>query len=207
MARQLDPTKRKLTDIQCKSAKPLRDENGSTKPIKLSDGYGLNLEVRSDGKFWFYAFRLNGKQLKLNLGGYPTVRLSDAREIHQTAWSIVQDGKDPRQATITSTQKKRAQTEQRELEKRQLVEEAKKSRYTFKSVANEWMNNKEPSITKDTHRRRSLLLQNHVFPVIGKRQISELRVSDVLRVLKPISERGSTYQAKRCREMLKQIFN
>ena len=29
MARQLDPTKRKLTDIQCKSAKPLRDENGS----------------------------------------------------------------------------------------------------------------------------------------------------------------------------------
>ena len=122
MARQLDPTKRKLTDIQCKSAKPLRDENGSTKPIKLSDGYGLNLEVRSDGKFWFYAFRLNGKQLKLNLGGYPTVRLSDAREMHQTAWTIVQDGEDPRQATITSTQKKRAQTEQRELEKLQLVE-------------------------------------------------------------------------------------
>ena len=207
MARQLDPTKRKLTDIQCKSAKPLRDENGSTKPIKLSDGYGLNLEVRSDGKFWFYAFRLNGKQLKLNLGGYPTVRLSDAREMHQIAWTIVQDGEDPRQATITSTQKKRAQTEQRELEKRQLAEEAKKSRYTFKSVANEWMNNKEPSITKDTYRRRSLLLQNHVFPVIGKRQISELRVSDVLRVLKPISERGSTYQAKRCREILQQIFN
>ena len=38
MARQLDPTKRKLTDIQFKSAKPARDENGSTKPIKLSDG-------------------------------------------------------------------------------------------------------------------------------------------------------------------------
>ena len=86
MARQLDPTKRKLTDIQCKSAKPLRDKNGSTKPIKLSDGCGLNLEVRSDGKFWFYAFRLNGKQLKLNLGGYPTVRLSDAREIGRASW-------------------------------------------------------------------------------------------------------------------------
>ena len=105
MARQLDPTKRKLTDIQCKSAKPLRDENGSTKPIKLSDGYGLNLEVRSDGKFWFYAFRLNGKQLKLNLGGYPTVRLSDAREMHQTAWTIVQDGKDPRQADYQYSEK------------------------------------------------------------------------------------------------------
>ena len=41
------------------------------------------------------------------------------------------------------------------------------------------MDNKEPSITKDTYRRRILLLQNHVFPVVGKRQISELRVSDV----------------------------
>ena len=207
MARQLDPTKRKLTDIQCKSAKPSRDENGSTKPIKLSDGYGLNLEVRSDGKFWFYAFRLNGKQLKLNLGGYPTVRLSDAREMHQTAWALVQDGEDPRQATITSAQKKRAQTEQIEIEQKQIAEEAKKVRFTFKSVASEWMSNKEPSITKDTYRRRSLLLQNSVFPVIGKQQISELRVSDILEVLKPISERGSTYQAKRCREILQQIFN
>jgi len=207
MARQLDPTKRKLTDIQCKSAKPARDENGGTKPIKLSDGYGLNLEVRSDGKFWFYAFRLNGKQLKLNLGGYPTVRLSDAREMHQTAWTLVQDGEDPRQATITSTQKKRALTEQIEIEQKQIAEEAKKVRFTFKSVASEWMSNKEPSITKDTYRRRSLLLQNSVFPVIGKQQISELRVSDILEVLKPISERGSTYQAKRCREILQQIFN
>jgi len=207
MARQLDPTKRKLTDIQCKSAKPARDENGGTKPIKLSDGYGLNLEVRSDGKFWFYAFRLNGKQLKLNLGGYPTVRLTDAREMHQTAWTLVQDGEDPRQATITSTQKKRALTEQIEIEQKQIAEEAKKVRFTFKSVANEWMSNKEPSITKDTYRRRSLLLQNSVFPVIGKQQISELRVSDILEVLKPISERGSTYQAKRCREILQQIFN
>jgi len=207
MARQLDPTKRKLTDIQCKSAKPARDENGGTKPIKLSDGYGLNLEVRSDGKFWFYAFRLNGKQLKLNLGGYPTVRLSDAREMHQTAWTLVQDGEVPRHATITITQKKRAQTEQREIEQKQIAEEAKKVRFTFKSVASEWMSNKEPSITKDTYRRRSLLLQNSVFPVIGKQQISELRVSDILEVLKPISERGSTYQAKRCREILQQIFN
>ena len=74
-------------------------------------------------------------------------------------------------------------------------------------MASEWASNKEPSITKDTYRRRNLLLQNHVFPVIGRRQISELRVNDVLKVLKPISERGSTYQAKRCREILQQIFN
>ena len=51
MARQLDPTKRKLTDLKCKSAKPASDENESTKTLKLcDDGYGLNLEVCSDGR-------------------------------------------------------------------------------------------------------------------------------------------------------------
>ena len=50
MARQLDPTKRKLTDLQCKSAKPASDENESTKPLKHCDGYGLNLEVCSYGR-------------------------------------------------------------------------------------------------------------------------------------------------------------
>ena len=47
MARQLDPTKRKLTDLKCKSVKPASDENESAKPLKLCDGYGLNLEAVS----------------------------------------------------------------------------------------------------------------------------------------------------------------
>ncbi len=50
MARQLDPTKRKLTDLKCKLAKPASDENESIKPLKLCDGDGLNLEVCSDGR-------------------------------------------------------------------------------------------------------------------------------------------------------------
>ena len=82
MPRQLDPTKRKFTGVLCKSSKPRTNEKGGLRTIKYSDAYGLNLEVRHDGKFWFYAFRLNGKQLKLSLGSYPTVRLSDARDMH-----------------------------------------------------------------------------------------------------------------------------
>ena len=66
MPRLIDPTKRKLTDIQCRNAKPQVSPAGELKPIKLSDGYGLNLEIRKDGKFWFYAFRLNGKQLNVS---------------------------------------------------------------------------------------------------------------------------------------------
>ena len=107
MSRQLDPTNRKLTDVLCRSSKPRTDEKGGLKAVKYSDGYGLNLGVRHDGKFCFYAFRLNGKQLKLSLGSYPTVRLSDAREIHEKASLMVQKGEDSREGTITRLQLKR----------------------------------------------------------------------------------------------------
>ena len=116
MSRQLDPTKRKLTDVLCRSSKPKSDEKGGLRTIKHSDGYGLNLEVCHDGKFWFYAFRLNGKQLKLSLGSYPTVRLSDAREIHEKASLMVQKGEDSREGTITRLQLKRLKNQDKALQ-------------------------------------------------------------------------------------------
>ena len=115
MSRQLDPTKRKLTDVVCRSSKPKSDEKGGLRTIKHSDGYGLNLEVRHDGKFWFYAFRLNGKQLKISLGSYPTVRLSDAREMHEKAWLMVQRGENPREGAITRLQLKRQKDQDKAL--------------------------------------------------------------------------------------------
>ena len=115
MPRPLDPTKRKLTDAHCKNAQPKPTENGELRTIKLSDGYGLNLEVRRDGKFWFYAYRLYGKQLKLSLGSYPNVKLSDAREMHEKAWLMTQMGEDPRDATITRTQLRKAKQIEQEV--------------------------------------------------------------------------------------------
>ena len=123
MSRQLDPTKRKLTDVLCKSSKPRTDEKDGLKAVKYSDGYGLNLEVRHDSKFWFYAFRINGKQLKLSLGSYPTVRLSDAREMHEKAWLMVQKGEDPREGTITRLQLKRLKDQDKALQLEQKVKE------------------------------------------------------------------------------------
>ena len=83
MPRQLDTTKRKLTDLQCKSAKPQKKDLKTPKTVKLSDDYGLALEVNQDGKYWIYAFRIDGKQLKLNLGAYPQIKLAEARQMHE----------------------------------------------------------------------------------------------------------------------------
>ena len=51
------------------------------------------------------------------------------------------------------------------------------------------------------------MLQNDVFSLIGQQQINTISVSNVIEVLTKISERGSTYQAHRCRGILQQIFN
>ena len=207
MSRQLDPTKRKLTDVRCRSSKPRPDENGGLKAVKHSDGYGLNLEVRHDGKFWFYAFRLNSKQLKLSLGSYPTVRLSDAREMHEKAWLMVQKGEDPREGTITRLQLKRSKDQDKALKLEQKAKEEAKSRQTFHVIANQWLVKKEPTWAYSTFRSRRSVLQNDVFPVIGNRQIYELKNADIFDVLDRISERDSPAITDLCRRVLQEIFN
>ncbi len=192
MSRQLDPTKRKLTDVVCRSSKPKSDEKGGPRTIKHSDGYGLNLEVRHDGKFWFYAFRLNGKQLKLSWGSYPTVQLSDAREMYQKAWLMVQKGEDPREATTTRLKLKKLKDQYKALQLEQKAKEEAKSRQTFHVIANQLLAKKEPTPSRNTFRIRRSLLKNDVIPVIGNRQIYELKNADIFDFLKRISEEGST---------------
>ncbi|WP_254592965.1 integrase family protein [Pectobacterium polaris] len=58
-----------LTDAKIRSTK------STNKPIKLADGGGLYLEVRSSGsKLWCYRYRIAGKENIFALGEYPTLR-------------------------------------------------------------------------------------------------------------------------------------
>lgn len=60
----------KLTDIACKTAQP------SDKPKKLSDGFGLYLEIAPNGgKYWRMKYRYLGKEKRLAFGVYPEVTL------------------------------------------------------------------------------------------------------------------------------------
>ena len=151
-------------------------------------------------KLWFYAYRLYGKQLKLSLDSYLNVKLSDAREMHEKAWLMAQMGKDPRDAAITRTKLRKANQIEQEVQQVQQEIEAEKIKNSFKAIAEQWLMNKEPKLSTDIFCRRNFILQNDVFPVIGHCQITELKVKDILEVLTPISDRGATFQAKRCRE-------
>jgi hypothetical protein len=66
----------KLTNIECKNAK----YNPSGKGNKLSDGAGLVLHVKENGKYWHLYYRFLDKQKTISFGVYPTISLLEARE-------------------------------------------------------------------------------------------------------------------------------
>ena len=69
-----------LTDSKIRNAKP------SDKPIKLTDGGGLHLEVRPTGaKLWRYRYRIGRKENVFAIGEYPLVGLADARAMRAEA--------------------------------------------------------------------------------------------------------------------------
>ncbi|MEO6625537.1 MAG: site-specific integrase, partial [Burkholderiaceae bacterium] len=81
-----------LTDIACKAAACPADKARA----RFSDGAGLYLEVAKTGfKRWFWKFYFCGKEKRLALGGYPEIRLKDARIARDDARKLLRQGTDP----------------------------------------------------------------------------------------------------------------
>ena len=81
-----------LNELQIKAAQP-RD-----KEYLLSDGEGLYLRIRPQGKVWIYRYKHAGQQAKLSLGSYPSVTLAMARRKARDEAEKRAGGIDPRDA-------------------------------------------------------------------------------------------------------------
>lgn len=81
-----------LNELQIKAARPRDNE------YMLSDGEGLYLRVRPNGKVWLYRYKQAGKQAKLSFGSYPTVTLAVARRKARDEAEKRADCIDPRDA-------------------------------------------------------------------------------------------------------------
>lgn len=79
-----------LNDTQIKKLKP------SEKLYRVTDQHGLCLEVRVNGKkYWYYRFRFDGKATMMLIGEYPLVGLAAARQIHSEARQLLKSGINP----------------------------------------------------------------------------------------------------------------
>ena len=171
----------KLSALAVKQAKP------KDKPYKLSDGKGLNLEVRPNGsKYWRLSYRYQQKQKTLALGVYPVVTLADAREQALQAKKLLQQNLDP------SVHKRRQKIET--------------SEHTFKLIAEQWHKKESGLWSKDHSSKVWNSLKVDAFPHIGDMPIKDIRTPDVLSVIRKIESRGALDVASRVKQRIRSVL-
>ncbi len=174
-----------LTAAQIKNSKP------KDKPYKLADGNGLYLEVMPTGsKLWRMKYKqTNGKESRLSFGKYPVVSLEQARKKRADAQRLQANGVDP--GAHNKAMKAASEAERQN---------------TFEVIAREWFEKFSTEWVESHASKIIRRLERDVFPLIGRRPISEIRAPELLGVLQQIEERGAVETAHRCKSNCGQIF-
>ncbi len=168
-----------LTDTEIKKLKPKTNEN---KDYTISDGNGLQLLVKLDGKkIWEIRYTINGKAKKTTLGTYPTVTLAKARAMRDEYKSKSFEGIDP----IDERKKAKVISAEKEAENQALLEGQ------FHKVAYGWLNSL--SDAESTHKKRLSSFKNDIFPffctydkckhIVSSKHIKDITHPELLKVL------------------------
>ena len=173
-----------LTDAKVRNAKQ------ADKPIKLTDGGGLFLEIRPTGaKLWRYRYRIAGKENLFAIGEYPALGLAEARATRAAARELVKQGIHPahnRQAARLATYAANANT--------------------FEAVAREWMAKKNSAWTPYYTRQVQRFLEADVFPYVGGLPIRAVTAAHLLAIIRRVEERGAETVALMVRQWSSAIF-
>lgn len=165
-----------LTDTEIKNAKP------KEKDYTLSDGNGLQLVVKPDGrKIWEIRYTIDGKAKKTTAGSYPTVTLAKARIKRDEIKIKAYEGVNP----IEERRKEKESVAAKEIENQALLEGQ------FHKVAYGWLN----SLTNadSTHNKRVSSFENDIFPhlctydkhhnIVSSKHIKEITHPELLKIL------------------------
>lgn len=173
-----------LTDMAIKSAK------AGIKPYKLSDARGLYLLVTCNGsKLWRVKYRFADSEKVLPLGKYPDVSLVQAREGTSVARKQLAVGIDPMA-----------------VRKAKKLESRVAAKNNFQSVAIAWW--EQWKAAKSERHANDVLRRLHadVFPAIGAKPISSIKVTELVAMVTTISQRGALDIAKRALQVSGQVF-
>jgi len=169
-----------LTETAIRLAKP------GSKAIKMFDGRGLHLLLSPNGsRYWRFRYRFEGREKLISLGIYPDVPLTEARDRCDQARRLVAKGIDP------SAQ-------------RQAERSARED--TFESIAREWLELQQKTLAPATFQKAQWMLEQFIFPTLGKRPITKVTAPDLLAVLKRIEIRGTYETTHRAKQRCGQIF-
>lgn len=173
-----------LTDAKIRNAK------ATDKPLKLTDGGGLYLEIRPTGaKLWRLRYRIGGKENVFAIGGYPEVGLADARNEREKAKPLIRQGIHP--------------SHNRQAER--LANNAANAN-TFEAVTREWIKKKASSWTPFYLRQVERTMEAEVFPFVGKLPIRSVSAAHLLEILSRIEARGAATVALLVRQWSSAVF-
>jgi integrase len=130
------------------------------------DGDNLYLRVKDSGaRSWVFRFKQSGRTRELGMGSFKNLSLSDARKLATKMRLATLEGINP--DTLLSRNKPTIK-----VFKEYAVEYIKSKRVEWKNVkhAQQWENT----------------METYVYPKIGNKQIIDITLSDVLRILSPI---------------------
>lgn len=191
-----------LTDSQIRNTRP------GKKPIKLTDGGGLYLEVRTTGaKLWRYRYRIAGKENVFALGEYVQAPSGETKEQAQSR----------RNAGMLTLAEARARREEcRALVKQGIhpvhqrrvarMEQSARNANTFEAVAREWMGKKKPTWTAYYLRQVERFLAADVFPYVGNLPIRNVTAPHLLEIVRRVEGRGAETVALLVRQWASAIF-
>ncbi|MDP1558002.1 MAG: tyrosine-type recombinase/integrase [Nitrosomonas sp.] len=174
----------KLTDPEIKAAKP------KEKPYSLPDGHGLVLLVQPSGaKWWRYRYRINGTAKMLSMGVYPDVTLKEARNQQVHFKELLAQSIDPSQH--------RQETKQ---------QQAIAAENSFEFIARLWW--AQWGTARNQRHADYVIrrLEADIFPVIGRKPVTELTAPMLLMAIKKIEARGALDIAKRALTTCNQIM-
>ena len=175
-----------LTDKTCKASTCPEDK----KRARFTDSGGLYLEVSPGGsKRWFWKTYAEGKEGRMALGSYPSVSLSEARRMRDTARLQKAEGLNP--------------VESRRLER---LKAANPGGDTFKTVALEWYGKQAPQWSEG-HAERSLRqFERDLFPSLGMKPLAAIRPVELLAALQKVEARGAVETADRGLMLARQVW-
>lgn len=152
----------------------------------------MYLKVAPGGsRSWILRAVVGRKRRDIGLGGYPDVSVARAREEAKSCREKIRKGIDP---VIERKEAKAA------------LVAAQDRELSFKQAATRCHAAKSPEFRSQKHRADWInALERHAFPVIGNMAVSDIGLSDILRVLEPIWQ-SKTETATRIRQRLEAVL-
>ena len=153
------------------------------------DGFGLYLLVTpTGGKLWRFDYRFGDKRKALSFGAYPALTLADARQRREDAKKLLANGIDPG-----------------EIKKAQKASVYAESNNSFEVIAKAW-HTINSATWSESHTKTTLeRLEKNIFPWIGSKPVTEIKLTDIKSVLHRIEERAPE-SARRIYVSLNMIF-